>query len=87
MSIEETIKDILVTKIYVELNPNDISADDHFHRDLGVDSLGFVELRASVEDQFGITVTDEEFTPDNFMSVGTLRDFVEKALSATAGAK
>jgi acyl carrier protein len=87
MNVEDTIKDILVTKLYIEAAPSEISPDDHFHRDLGVDSLGFVELRVTVEEQFGITVTDDDFTPENFMSVATLCAFIEKARTAVPSAK
>jgi acyl carrier protein len=81
----EIVKDILVTRLYVELNPSDISVDDHFHRDLGLDSLGFIELRCAVEERFDINVSDEEFNPDNFISIRTLCAFVEKAQSAISG--
>ncbi|MCO5994308.1 acyl carrier protein [Actinoallomurus rhizosphaericola] len=87
MQIEDTIKEILVTKIYVEVSPDEISLGDHFHRDLGVDSLGFVELRSEVEEQFGIVVPDDDFTPDNFMSLETLVAYIEKGRAADRATK
>ena len=79
MSTTDMIKDILITKMYVEADPKEITDEHHFHRDLGIDSLGFVELRCQVEEQFAITVSDDEFNPDNFMSIETLAAFIETA--------
>lgn len=86
MSAADMIRDILITKMYVEADPNEITDEQHFHRDLGVDSLGFVELRCQVEEQFGITVSDDDFNPDNFMSIETLTAFIERAKAATHAA-
>ncbi|GHF18058.1 MULTISPECIES: acyl carrier protein [Streptomyces] len=86
MTIADIIKDILVTKLYVESSPDEIALDDHFHRDLGVDSLGFVELRYQVEEKFGISVSDDDFNPENFMSIGTLVAYIEKAQTAAVPA-
>ena len=51
--------------------------DDASFLELGiVDSFGFVELLAFVQDEFDITVADEELVPDNFDSVGKLTAFI-----------
>jgi acyl carrier protein len=43
-----------------------------------LDSLAVVELAASLEEEFGFEIDDEDFTGDVFESVGTLVDFVEE---------
>lgn len=42
-----------------------------------LDSLAVVELAAALEDRFGITINDDDFTGDVFETVGSLSDFVE----------
>lgn len=43
-----------------------------------IDSLGILELVNFIEQEFDITVTDEELLPENFQSVLSLTAFVEK---------
>jgi acyl carrier protein len=64
----------------------------HFHlggmRELGdedslldarvIDSLGILDLVGYLEESFGIEVTDEELTPENFESIGALARFVSR---------
>lgn len=86
--IEKTIGTILVTDLFVEVPADRMSADDRLRSDLGLDSLGFVELRVQCENTFGVTITDAEFTPENFTSIRTVADLVRslQARTTVAGA-
>ncbi|MDJ0933520.1 phosphopantetheine-binding protein [Breoghania sp.] len=48
--------------------------------ELGADSLVFIELRYQCEDMFGVKVSDDNFTPENFRNCNALADFVMKRL-------
>jgi acyl carrier protein len=48
-----------------------------------IDSLGILEVVTFLENEFGMTVTDEELLPENFESVQSLSNFV---LQKTNGA-
>lgn len=52
-----------------------ISLGDHLELDLGLDSLGLVELLAALESRFGIKIRDGEFT--GILTVKELIDFIE----------
>ncbi|WP_447985884.1 acyl carrier protein [Nitrospira sp. Nam74] len=41
-----------------------------------LDSLGFVEVRAQLEETFGITIPMEKLHIDNFRSIAAIADFV-----------
>ena len=43
-----------------------------------VDSLGILELVAFIEQEFGVTITDEELLPENFQTVRCLVSFVKR---------
>jgi acyl carrier protein len=68
----------------VRLLLNSITATDRFLEcsadalleELGLDSLGMIELVYGLEEQFGIAIADEEVTPDNFNSIRTLTRLV-----------
>ena len=46
------------------------------------DSRAVVTLVATLEDEFGIVVEDDEITAEVFETVGSLTEFIEKKLAA-----
>ena len=43
-----------------------------------IDSMGVLELVEFVEQEFSISVSDDELVPDNFQTIQRLADFVNK---------
>ena len=43
-----------------------------------LDSLAVVKLVAYVEDQFDVEIPDSDFDPDNFESVATITQLIER---------
>jgi acyl carrier protein len=43
-----------------------------------IDSLGVLEVVAFLEKEFALTVTDEELLPENFESIFSLANFIER---------
>lgn len=78
MEIEDTIRKILVTELFVEAKPEQIGLDDSLRAVHGLDSLGFVELRVQCEDLYGVRILDEDFSPENFQSLRTVADLVRR---------
>ncbi len=73
MSIFEELTQILSKQLRIDVEKIESSAD--LMEDLGADSLDIVEILMIVEEQFGITVPEEEFP--NLRTVGALRSYVE----------
>ena len=71
--ILEKIQKILSEQFDVEADS--ISEDTSIIDDLGADSLDAVELIMSIEDEFGLSVSDEEAAELN--TVGKLIEFIE----------
>lgn len=84
MTIEETIKKILVDDLFVADSPQEIGIDDGLRDELGIDSLGFVELRAQCASRFGVRITDDDFVPTNFGTVRALSAFISDRRSTLA---
>jgi len=56
--IYDKVKDVIVDQLNVD--ETDVSEDAAFVDDLGADSLDIVELVMALEEQFGISIPDEE---------------------------
>ena len=59
-----------------ELDPETITADTNLIDDLGADSLDVVELIMSLEDEFGIAISDEDAA--QLYTVGRIVDYLDK---------
>ncbi len=82
VSIEDCLKEILIENLFVEVQRDRILPTCSLRRDLGIDSLGFVELREQVEKRFSITVSDDDFTPENFATLSSLTSFIDRRRTA-----
>ena len=59
-----------------EVSPDTITLDTNLIDVLGADSLDVVELIMSIEDEFGVSISDEEAA--NLVTVQRIVDYVEK---------
>ncbi len=83
-TLETTLKEILVEDLFLDVPAEQIGDDDGLLDVLGLDSLGFVELRAQCEQRFGVKITDAEFTPLHFRSVRTVAGLVRTLRTESA---
>ena len=80
---EITTKIIRIAADQAGVAPADVSRETHFINDLNFDSLDVVEFSMSLEDEFGVTIPDEEI--DNVKTIDNAIDFVKKQLEAPVG--
>lgn len=81
-SIEDRLKDILIEDLFVEFEKDRILPTVSLRQDLGIDSLGFVELKAQVEKRFSIAISEDEFTPENFSTISSLTNLINRHCGA-----
>ena len=70
----EKVKSVLAQQF--ELDPESITMDTNLIDDLGADSLDVVELIMSLEDEFGIAISDN--VAAQLYTVGRIVDYLEK---------
>ena len=70
----EKVKSVLAQQF--ELDPESITMDTYLIDDLGADSLDVVELIMSLEDEFGIAISDNDAA--QLYTVGRIVDYLEK---------
>ncbi len=70
MSTFEKVKEMLVDKLGI--SEDKVTLDSEIIKDLGADSLDLVEMILSLEENFGVTITDEQTE-----SIKTVKDIVD----------
>lgn len=68
----EKVKAVIVEQLNVE--EDDVTEDASFVDDLGADSLDIVELVMALEEEFGISIPDEE--AESIKTVGDAARFI-----------
>lgn len=80
-TVEKLRKYILETYLFTT-DDSALANDDSFLDKGIIDSTGILELVMFLEEQFGLTVADEELLPENLDSINNLAKFVEHKRAA-----
>ena len=70
----EKVKELLADQL--NISKDKINADSRIIEDLGADSLDMVEMLMTLEDEFGISISDEEAV--NLKTVSDIVNYIEK---------
>lgn len=70
------VKALILDELQVE--ESKVTEEATFESDLGADSLDAIELITGIEDEFGVSIPDEEAM--QLRTVGAIVDFLEKNL-------
>lgn len=71
-----TLRRMLVNDLFVELEEAKIGLDDGLQTVVGLDSIGFSELRILCERKFNVSISDDDYSPENFSSVRRIANLV-----------
>jgi acyl carrier protein len=74
--IFEKVKEVIVEQLNVE--EDDVTEDAAFVDDLGADSLDIVELVMALEEQFGVSIPDEQ--AEKIKTVGDAVGFIAESI-------
>ena len=72
------LRRIIVNDLFVEIAEEQIGLDDGLRTVIGLDSVGFVELRVICEQKFNVEINDEDYTPENFTSIRLLANLIDR---------
>jgi len=79
MSLEDDVKRILRDTLTLDNERVErLTTDSPLLGDIvELDSVGVVSVLTALEEEFGITVDDDEISADNFQTLGSLIEFLE----------
>lgn len=72
--IFETVRDTLAQQF--EIDPSEITLDTNLIDDIGADSLDVVELIMSLEDIYGLSISDDDAA--TLVTVGKIVDYIDR---------
>lgn len=78
MDIMNRVEKFLVAEVALDSEKKSIAPDEDLLGQGIIDSLGIMKLVAFIKETFGIDVTDEDLIPENFETLGRIREFIEK---------
>ena len=76
--MEEKIKEIVVTVLELSQDDADMIYEDTDLTEYGLDSMTCVEVVVNLEEEFGITVDEEDLLVENMSTIAGIKDLVEK---------
>lgn len=79
--ITKTLRRLIVEELFVEIPEEEIGLDDGLRTVVGLDSVGFVELRVLCERHFNVQIEDEDYTPENFSSIRRVAGLIARLRS------
>ncbi|RPI19497.1 MAG: acyl carrier protein [Ignavibacteriae bacterium] len=74
---QDIIKKLLINELFIETPEDKINIDDGLQSIIGLDSLGFIELRVLCEKKFGVKISDENFTSEHFSTIRCLAQLID----------
>ena len=80
--LKSQIKQMIVERLFLNVNPQDIADDAPLMETYGIDSVALFELVIGLEEDFGVAMEDVDFQIDTFKTVNSIAAFIEAKKSA-----
>ena len=75
---EAAVRQFLVEDVFYDRDLSSLGPDDSLHAKGLLDSMAILKTVTFCEEQFGITIPDQEVLPDHFESVRAIAKLVER---------
>ncbi|MBL7222572.1 MAG: acyl carrier protein [Candidatus Brocadiae bacterium] len=79
-SVEDALKDMIVERLFLSVEPGEIGDDDNLMDTFEIDSVRLLEIVVGLEEVFDISLEDDEFSIERFESVKAIADLVREKL-------
>jgi acyl carrier protein len=75
--LKQQIKEMIVERLFLDADPAEIGDDEPLMESYDIDSVNLFEIVVGLEEQFGISFEDEDFSVELFATVDSLAEYVE----------
>lgn len=76
--LKQEIKAMIVERLFLDADPAQMGDDENLMENYEIDSVNLFEIVVGMEEQFGISFEDDDFSVDLFATVDSLAEFVER---------
>ena len=76
--IEDQLKELIVERLFLKIQPSDIGDEDNLMEAHGIDSVQVLEIVVGLEEDYGVSFEDEDFDIEIFQTVKSIADFVRE---------
>lgn len=73
--IDDTLKDLLVDRLFLDVEPEDIDSTTPL-ADYGVDSFLLVEMIVGIEEEFGVQFQQSDINAETLSTVAAMRQLI-----------
>lgn len=73
--IIKNIKKMLIEELFIDIPEEELTEEDSF-AEIGLDSVGGLELVTLVEDEYGIKIEEEDDLVENSSAIGIFADYI-----------
>ena len=75
--ITDTLRTFILSDVWLDGSPDDLGNDTPLLERGILDSLGILNLVSFIEDEWGVTVEDEELIPEYFGTITRISQLIE----------
>ncbi|MBL7206705.1 MAG: acyl carrier protein [Candidatus Aenigmarchaeota archaeon] len=78
--VEDQLKEMIVDRLFLQISPDEIGDETDLVETHEVDSVQLLEIVMGLEEVFGVSFDDEEFSLEIFATVSSIADAVRAKL-------
>jgi len=79
--LKDQIKDMIVERLFLNVAPADIPDAANLMEAYNIDSVNLFEIVVGLEEEFGLTLEDTDFSTETFSTVDNIAAFVDEKRS------
>jgi acyl carrier protein len=74
--LKQEIKQMIVERLFLDVEPDQISDDENLMEAYDIDSVLLFEIVVGLEEVFGVSLEDADFSVETFATVSNIADFI-----------
>ena len=86
-NIEKILHDYICEHYLPHNNNSNLTFDKHLFQSGIIDSAGLISFLCFIENEFSITIPDEDLLPDKFSTIDSMASYIKTKLSTLSTAK
>jgi len=74
--LKPQIKEMIVERLFLDVEPAEMSDEQNLMETYDIDSVNLFEIVVGLEEVFGVSLEDADFTVETFATVNSIAEYV-----------